>query len=31
VRVGYVDQITYSWPNAAHKIRFLVADREDYP
>jgi len=31
VRGGYVDQITYSWPNANHKISFVVADREDYP
>jgi len=31
VRGGYIDQITYSWPNAAHRIRFVVADRGDYP
>jgi YD repeat-containing protein len=31
VRGGSLEQITYSWPNAAHKVIFQVAGRSDYP
>jgi RHS repeat-associated protein len=31
VRGGSLEQITYSWPNATHKVIFQVGDRSDYP
>ncbi len=31
VRGGSLEQITYSWPDAAHKVVFQVATRSDYP
>ena len=31
VRGGSLEQITYSWPNATHKVIFQVAGRSDYP
>ncbi len=31
VRGGSLEQITYSWPSATHKVVFQVAARSDYP
>ncbi|MGB9872796.1 MAG: DUF6443 domain-containing protein, partial [Anaerolineae bacterium] len=31
VRGGSLEQVTYSWPDATHKVVFQVAGRSDYP
>jgi len=31
VRSGSLEQITYSWPGATHKVIFQVGERSDYP
>jgi uncharacterized repeat protein (TIGR01451 family) len=31
VRGGSLEQVTYSWPDATHKVVFQVAARTDYP